>query len=286
VWPGGRTKLVVFGGIGSRTGDADKSFAGLARYLSQRGGYDARRDVLEGTFGGQETNGGWHPRPYIPSDTRRPLLDIAEAAAGCLEWYRDRLPQDSRLLAVGYSLGGVAALDGATLALVRDRPGWHSRLAGVVTLAAPVRGCNAGPLIHWAWLATAEPDPLGDAGRDLEARWRDPEEQERLTRRAAFLRAAGAAVLTLADPDDAVVRPDEALLPAPGEAQRDLLVAARVQLPGKLGHGALLDEPTVWQRVLRLIGPQEAGSSVSGPDPIESELEALKKRLRAEGRLK
>jgi len=285
VWPRGRTKLVLFGGIGSRTGDAEKSFAGLVRFLSEQGGYDARRDVLEGTFGGQDSNGGWRPRPYIPSDTRRPLLDIAEAAAGSLEWYRDRLPADTRLLAVGYSLGGVAALDGATLALVRDRHGWHDRLAGVVTLAAPVRGCNAGPLIHWAWLATAEPDPLGEAGRDLEARWRDPEEQERLTRRAAFLRAAGAAVLTLADPDDAVVRPDEALLPAPGESQRDLLLTAR-GLAGTLGHGALLNEPRVWQRILSLIGPQELGSTTSGPDPIESELEALKKRLRAEGRLK
>jgi hypothetical protein len=277
---------VLFGGIGSRTGDAERAFAGLVRYLAEQGRYDPRRDVLEASFGGIDSNGAWRPRPYIPSDTRKPLLDLAEAAAGSLEWYRERLPGDARLLLVGYSLGGVAALDGATLAIVRDRTGWHGRIAGVVTLAAPVRGCNVGPLIHWAWLATAEPDPLGAAGRDLEARWRDPEEQARLTRRAAFLRATGAAVLTLADPDDAVVRPDEALLPAPAESEADLLVSARIGRLGTLGHGALLDEPTVWQRVLRLVGPQEAGSAPAGPDPIESELEALKKRLRAEGRLK
>ena len=54
---------------------------------------------------------------------------------------------------VGHSLGGVAALDGATLAIVRDRVGWERRLVGVVALAAPVRGCNAGTLMHWAWLA-------------------------------------------------------------------------------------------------------------------------------------
>jgi hypothetical protein len=286
VWPGGRTRIVLFGGIGSRTGDPERSFAGLIRYLADHGNYDPRRDVLEGTFAGAESNGAWRPRPYIPSDTRRSLLDIAEAAAGTLEWYRDRLPGNSRLLVVGYSLGGVAALDGATLAIVRDRAGWRDRIAGVVTLAAPVRGCNAGALVHWAWLATAEPDPLGEAGRDLDARWRDPDEQTRLTRRAAFVRAAGAPVLTLADPDDAVVRPEEALLPAPNQSDAELLVKVRARHPGTLGHGALLDEPTVWQRILSLIGPQLSDGSPDAPDPIETELEALKRRMRAEGRLK
>jgi len=286
VWPGGRTKVVLFGGIGSRTGDPERSFASLIRYLAEHGNYDARRDVLEGTFGGAESNGTWRPRPYIPSDTRRSLLDIAVAAAGTLEWYRDRLPSNARLLLVGYSLGGVAALDGATLAIVRDRVGWQGRIAGVVTLAAPVRGCNAGALMHWAWLATAEPDPLGAAGRDLDARWRDREEQERLTRRAAFLRAAGAFVLTLADPDDAVVRPEEALLPAPNESDADLLVTVRARHAGTLGHGALLDEPAVWARILNVVGPQVFDGPPDAPDPIETELEALKKRMRAEGRLK
>ena len=28
--------------------------------------------------------------------------------------------------------------------------------------------------MNWAWLVTAEPDPLGTAGRDLDARWKDP----------------------------------------------------------------------------------------------------------------
>jgi hypothetical protein len=276
---------VLFGGIGTRTGDAERSFAGLVRYLAARGQYDTRRDVLEGSYAGAEVDGIWRPRPYISADTRRPLLDIAEAVAGSLEWYRDRLPDDARLLLLGYSLGGVAALDGATLAAVRDRAGWQGRLAGVVTLAAPVRGCNAGPLMNWAWLATAEPDPLGQAGRDLDARWNDPGEQERLARRAAFLRATGAHVLTLADPDDAVVRPDEALLPAPGEAQAELLVRAQTGRPGALGHGGLLDDPTVWRRVLHLVGPQQLGATGPADDPIESELAALKKRLRAEGRI-
>jgi hypothetical protein len=168
---------------------------------------------------------------------------------------------------------------------VHDRVGWQGRLAGVATFAAPVRGCSVGAFVNWAWLVTAEPDALGEAGRDLDLRWRDADEQQRLTRRAAFLRAAGAHVLTLADPDDAVVRPEEALLPAPGESASQLLVPTQRVRPGSMGHGAILDEPATWRRVLATVGPQ---SDTRGPvvDPIEAELQALKARLRSQGRIK
>jgi len=139
--------------------------------------------------------------------------------------------------------------------------------------------------MNWAWLVTAEPDPLGVAGRDLDARWRDPDEQTRLERRAAFLRAAGTRVLTLVDPGDAVVQSEEALLLAPGESAGDLQMKVRVTRPGTLGHGAILDEPSVWRRVLAAIGPQ-GGEGHPPPVPIDDELEALKARMRREGRIR
>jgi hypothetical protein len=287
VWPGGNNKLVLVAGVGSRTGDAERSFAVLTRALAEQGGYDLRRDVLEATYAGQSDRGQWQPRPYAPPDTRRPLMDSAAAVAGCLDWYRAALPSTTRLCVLGYSLGGVVAVDGATLAVARDRVGWRDRLAAVVTFAAPLRGCNAGPFMSWAWLTTAEPDPLGDAGRDLDKRWKDPEEQERVQRRAAFLRASGAVVLTLADPDDAVVRPEEALLPGPGQSTDQLLVRTQHVRPGSFGHGGLLDEPGAWRRVLAAIGPQRQRAAGPPPeDAIERELESIKARLRAQGRLK
>lgn len=286
VWPRGQNKLVIFGGIGTRTGDAERSFSGMLKFLAERGGYDVRRDVLEGTFAGLDADGAWQPQPYTALDTRKPLPDIAEAVANCLDWYRHALPERARLYVLGYSLGGVAALDGATLAIVRDRVAWHNRMGAVIALASPVNGCNAGSLVNWAWLVTGEPDALGDAGRDLAARWADAEERTRLQRRAAFLRAAGVRVLTLADPDDAVVRPEEALLPASGESIEDLLIAVHMVRPGSLGHGAILDEPAVWRRVLGIIGPQHLLSETPEVDPIESDLEELKSRLRREGRIK
>jgi hypothetical protein len=270
---------VLLGGLNSRTGDAEQAFGGMLRYMRQHGGYDPRRDALEGTYAGGE-----RPQPYTPSDTRRPLIDMAEAVAGCLDFYRQALPPDTRLCVVGYSMGGVVGLDGATLAVARDREAWRTRLAAVVTLAAPLHGSSVGALVNWAWLVTGEPDGLGAAGDDLQARWKDAEEQTRLARRAAFLRTEGARVLTLADPDDSVVRPEEALLPSAGETVADLQVSTSVTRPGSLGHGAILEEPAVWRRVLATVGPQSAG--VGAKDTIEDELQALKARLRREGRLR
>jgi hypothetical protein len=284
IWPGGNTKLVLLAGLGSRSGDAETCFSGLLRYLAERGGYDRRRDVLEGTFAGREEDGAWKPTVYTPADTRRPLIDMAEALASCLDFYRLRLPKDTRLCVVGYSMGGVVALDGATLAIARDRQAWHDRLGAVVTLAAPLHGSSVGALVRWAWLMTGEPEGLGSAGDDLDARWKDADEQARLARRAAFLRSRGVRVLTLADPDDSVVRPEESLLPAPGESASDLLMRTRITRPGSLGHGAILDEPAVWQRVLAAIGPQASGPR-RAVDPLEDELQALKARLRREGRI-
>lgn len=284
VWPSGRTKLVLLGGIGSRTGDAERAFSGMVRYLAERGGYDARRDVLEGTFAGGNVDGEFRPTVYAPADTRRALIDMAESFAACMDFYRGALPNDTCICVIGYSLGGVVALDGTTLAVARDRQAWHGRLGAVITLAAPVHGCSVGALIDWAWLVTGDADGLGAAGTDLDDRWRDAEEQERLARRVAFLRSVGGRVVTLTDPDDSVVRPEEALLPAPGETVRDLQISTSTRRPGSLGHGAILDEPAVWRRVLAAIGPQAATRSAY--DPLDDELRALKDRLRREGRIK
>ena len=80
-------------------------------------------------------SGIWRPTPYVAADTRRPLIDSAEAVAGCLDWYRQALPSDTRLCVLGYSLGGVVGLDGATLAVARR----SARLA-----RAPRRGGHSG----------------------------------------------------------------------------------------------------------------------------------------------
>ncbi len=284
IWPGGRTKVVLLGGLNSQTGDMERSFSGLIHFLESQGGYDRRRDVLEGTYAGLDQNGTWQPTSYTKADTHKPIIDMTEAVAGCLDFYRQAVAETTRLCLVGYSMGGVVGLDGATLSVARDREAWRGRLGAVVTLSAPLHGSSVGTLVNWAWLVTSELEGLGLAGDDLQARWKDADEQTRLARRAAFLRAEGARVLTLADPDDSVVRPEEALLPAAGETFNDLQIRTSITRPGSLGHGAILDEPVVWRRVLAAIGMQ-ASEGPPPPDPIDDELQALKDRLRREGRL-
>ena len=164
VWPGGRTKVVLLGGLNSHTGELERSFSGLIRYLAEHGGYDPRRDMLEATYAGSDDNGTWRPAAYLPADTRKPLIDMAEAVAGCLDFYRRALPAPTRLCLVGYSMGGVVGLDGATLAVARDQDAWRGRLGAVVTLAAPLRGSSVGTLVNWAWLVTGEPEGLGRPG--------------------------------------------------------------------------------------------------------------------------
>jgi hypothetical protein len=276
--------VVLLGGLNSRSGEADRSFSGLVRYLAEHGGYDPRRDVLEATYAGMDENGTWRPSVYVQADTRKPIIDMAEAVAGCLDFYLKALPAPTQLCLVGYSMGGVVGLDAATLSVARDRDAWRGRLGTVVTLSAPLKGSSVGTLVNWAWLVTGEPEGLGLAGDDLQARWKDADEQTRLARRAAFLRSGGTRVLTLADPNDSVVRPEEALLPAPGETPRDLQVTTTITRPGSLGHGAILDEPSAWRRILAAVGSQ-TGAVRSAPDPIDAELQALKARLRREGRL-
>ena len=40
--------MLLLSGLGTRTGDADRSFSAMLRFLAEHGGYDILRDVLEG----------------------------------------------------------------------------------------------------------------------------------------------------------------------------------------------------------------------------------------------
>ena len=153
---------MLLGGVGTRTGDAERSFGGLLRFLA-----DAAATTCAATCSKARTPASEVRRRLAADSVRRG----GHAAAADRQRRGSRRAASigtarrcrpiRRLCVLGYSLGGVVGLDGATLAVARDRQGWHGRLGAVVTLAAPVRGCSAGALMNWAWLVTAEPDPLG-----------------------------------------------------------------------------------------------------------------------------
>jgi hypothetical protein len=73
---------------------------------------------------------------------------MAEAVAGCLDFYREALPP-TRPVHRGLSLGGVVGLDGVTLSVARSRVvARPPRRGGYPVLAA--HGSSVGALINWA----------------------------------------------------------------------------------------------------------------------------------------
>jgi hypothetical protein len=80
-------------------------------------------------------------------------------------------------------------------------------------------------------------------------------------RLAARLRASGVSLLTLADPGDVVVTPEDAIIAPPSERDRYLVSGPRASWTGgaglPLGHGPLLSDTLAWVRMAKLIGPQE-----------------------------
>jgi hypothetical protein len=125
----------------------------------------------------------------------------------------------------------------------------------------------------------------------------------------AQLRACGVRVTTLVQADDAVIQPADGIV---GPATPDLIVHTTAPpedspIARHLGHGRIVHEPRVWERLLAILGPQPPHAPPPPPvgqpphvlvtpppgearapstsDPLERELAELKARLRAEGRL-
>ncbi len=256
----GRNKVVLAGGMSSRTGDALRLLAAFTRYLQNNFGY-AAGDFLEVSYYCQAVGAGWRPAPYEPRHCEDSLDQSAAQVAHSLRWYRSLLPDDTVYHLVGYSLGGVA-LFAAAASLVEAEPDrWRGRLATLITLSAPLFGSDLGP----------EGDLLGALGlgvlftgaravRELVARGRSPGHRTRVEREAERLRAFGIELLTLADASDVVVTPEDAVIAPPGQRARFVLrgpPGPRGQADtNPFGHGPLLDNTLAWVQIAKLIGPQ------------------------------
>jgi pimeloyl-ACP methyl ester carboxylesterase len=251
--------------------------------------FDAE-DFSEMSYAGWMQDGAWVPRPYHVTDVQGPIDRSAAAVARQLEWYRARLPQAVFYL-VGYSLGGVIAFEAAERLLAHDISAWRGRLAGVALLSSPLLGVDFGALGGIAKEIAAGPDGYGQAGTELLARAGNEEALDRLEVTAAFLRASGVRLLIVWDRNDSVVERSDAVLPSALTAHE--VVAVEAALPpdadriAKLyGHGPVLSDPRTLAALARLVGQQECTgphAPKSTSESVESELEALKARMRREG---
>lgn len=258
---GGRKKIVLASGIMSRSGEAIRQLGGFTRYLQGSFGF-VEGDFVETSYHSEAVGGTWRPAPYEPRHLEVSLTEGIGQVTRSLRWYRALLPDDTRYHLIGYSLGGVALFEAAANLVEGEPDRWRGRLGSVITLSAPLYGADLGvegDLLGAFGLGTLL--PRGRAVAEIIARGRDPAHRARVERQAAGLRGSGVQVLTLADPEDVVVTPDDAVIAPPAERERYVVSGPRVPLgevgTNPLGHGPLLRNTLAWVRMARLIGPQE-----------------------------
>jgi hypothetical protein len=243
--------VVCLAGAGSQTGRALEVFANVIRYLAVAGGY-VREDFVEASYR-VATDG--QPLAYGPEDSTAPMVAAVEAVRRSLVWLLRRHGRWLHLL--GWSFGGAALFD-AVASLLADEPSWARGIGSFVTFSSPLLGCDVDGIDLIGTTAA------GAIGADLCRRGSDEEEKQRVRRDAARIRASGIRLVTLAAEEDAVVTPEDSLLPAPGPEPLAFILRPRARpgspyLESVLGHGALPNDPTCWRRVLDALGPAEAG---------------------------
>jgi len=303
---GGRKQLIFAAGINSRSGDTRRLFGGFQHFLHAEGGY-APEDFLEATYGGEYAGGRWvGPAPYDMSAFDAPLAQSVAHCAQALLWAARQRPAAGEWHLVGFSLGGLVLLEAAIVLHRRATDTWGQRLRSITTLSSPLNGCALG---SFSWLG----DLFGPGaiGPELCALGDDPRHRRRLEADVAGLRAASITVTTLVEADDAVIQPTDGIV---GPVRPDLVISSPAALDDSLvarhlGHGRIVHDPAVWRRLLLVVGPQRAGSPapaapVLAPRPLppapdqvllmpppardallDLQLEELKARMRAEGRL-
>lgn len=241
--------VICLAGAGSRSGRPLEVLSSVLTYLTVAGGY-AREDFVEASY---RVGDNGVPLPYSEIDSTASLADVASQVARCLQWFRHQHHRPLYLL--GWSLGGVALFE-ALAGLLDFDPAWARAAPALVTLASPLLGSDLDGIEALGAVAA------GDVGADLTRRAADEIEKRRVRRDAARLRAAGVRLVTLAAEDDAIVTPEDALLPAPGPNPAAFILRPRrrpgaTYLESVLGHGALPHDPACWRHVLAALGPAE-----------------------------
>jgi hypothetical protein len=299
-----RKGVVLAAGVNSRSGDTRRLFAGLCYYLREHGGY-VPADFVEATYAGQYRDGRWAgPAPYDVRVFEAPLAALVAACADWLGWLPRARPWVGEWHLIGYSLGGLLLLEAVSQLRRRVPDPWDGRLRSLTTLSSPLNGCDLG---GFGWLA--ELFGPGRVAPEVARLGEDPRHRWRIANEVAQLRARGVRVTTLVQADDAVIQPEDGIV---GPATPDLIVHTTAPpedspIARHLGHGRIVHEPRVWERLLGILGPQPPlappppdarqpprvlitpppGEASAPPpdDPLERELAELKARLRAEGRL-
>jgi hypothetical protein len=241
--------VVCLAGAGSQSGRAVEVLDGIIRYLIVAGRY-VRDDFVESSY---QTTVEGIPLPYDGTHSTDTLDLAVVAVARHVRWLRRK--HRRRLHLLGWSLGGVVLFEAAVATIDAD-PAWASAYGSIVTLASPLLGSDLDGIDLIGSFAA------GPVGAELTQRAADDAEKHRIRQDAERLRAAGIRLVTIAAEEDAVVTPEDALLPAVGPEPGAYILRPRSRpnapyLESILGHGALPNDPTCWRHVLNALGPAQ-----------------------------
>jgi hypothetical protein len=257
-----RKLIVLAAGVGTRSGDTHRVFAGFRGFMQGEPGFEPH-DFVEATYGGRHEGGRWvGPAEYDLSAFDAPLATTIVNTTEALLHESRRRPPSTEWHLVGFSFGGLVLLEAAILLQRRAPEGWGRGLRTITTLSSPLNGVALG---EWRWLGDLFGQ--GAVSAELSALGENPAHRRRLAAAVDRLRAQGVTVTTLAEADDAVVLPKDAII---GPVLPSLVVqssssAEASPVARHLGHGRIVNAPFVWERLLALIGPQTGAGGRDTP---------------------
>ena len=241
--------VITLAGAASTTGRSKDIFRSIITYLQTAGGYRSD-DFVEASY---RVEGDGAPLSYGPEDASQPLKESVNRVAQNIHWYRLHTSRPIHLL--GWSLGGVVLFESLNQ-LVEEDSTWLQSVRSLVAISSPMLGSDVDGFDLLGELAA------GPVGADLARRAADEQQKSDVRAAAAQLRRKGIRIVTIASEDDAVVTPEDALLPALGPDPAAIILRPRRRLGRPyletvLGHGTLPNDPACWSHVLRALGPAE-----------------------------
>lgn len=261
---GGKKKLVLAGGLGSKSGDVKINLRGFLNYCQRELGFD-RQDFLELSYNGRFSGESWEPASYNPDHTKASLLVSTNIFIRNIAYYNRQLPREIQMHFIGESLGGYLMFQALSAVSVQSAYLFGERYATLSTLASPHFGSDLGafdnPLELGLYFLIGSEIPQGTAVDELRNLGGNPLHRLTVVSQADLLREYGLGLLTLVGRDDVVVTPDESIIAPDHARDRYILDTSPSRLMGTrergfLRHGDLSDTYAAWQMLGGLIGPQ------------------------------